>query len=76
MQKETHRFYIDEPVTIWRRYWYDVPGNYSDAVIYMKQELDNPQMDDEYFIESELLFDTECYDESGRELFNNDGEEL
>ena len=76
MQNETHRFYIDEPCTVWRRYWYDIPGTYEDAVAYMKKELDNPQMDDKYFTESEILFDTECYNETGRELFNSYGEEL
>jgi len=74
IEKEVHRFYIDEPVTIWRRYNYEIVGDYNEAVKFMLKELENPELDDN-FIDSEFIYDSEspigC-----RELFNESGEEL
>lgn len=73
---ETHRFYIDEPCKVWRRYWYDIPGSYEDAVAYMKKEVINMDLDDPYFDESKPIDDTEEYTGEPRELFNEKGEQL
>ena len=75
-EKETHRFYIDEPCKVWRRYWYDIPGTYEDAVAYMKKEVINMDLEDPYFYESEPIDNTEEYSGKPRELFNNDGEQI
>jgi hypothetical protein len=76
-EEETHRFYIDEPVKIWTRTWYDVKGTYEEALAYMRKELENPQLEDDVFDEFEYLYDTVengCADE--KELFNEQGDLL
>lgn len=75
-EEETHRFHIDEPCRIWRRYWYDISGTYEYAVKYMKKEVINMDLDDLYFNESEYVGDTEDYTGEPRELFNEQGEQL
>lgn len=75
-EEESHRFYIDEPCKVWRRYWYDIPGTYEDAVAYMKKEVINMDLDDPYFDESEPIDDTEEYTGEPRELFDEQGEQL
>lgn len=75
MSKE-YKFYIDEKVLMWQRHHYFVAGvNYDEAKERMIKELEDLNMNDDMFDETETLFDTiESPDVIRKQLWTDTGD--
>ncbi len=73
-ESEIHRFYVDEKITIWRRYWFEIEGLYTESEAYMKDLIKSDDMYDEAY-SNEIILDTET-SLGIRELFNEEGDKL